>query len=965
MSPDHTLGSTRAHRRLVRAISSKVNPLLPQLSEFLCERTQWITNEWIRAVARQTDIRSADHVTHEQLVDHLPALFRDLTERLKNGGQERVEGEAQHAYSHGRHRWQQGYKLEEIIRETSLIRRIVSLDCFDDFARTRPDFDSSARGEAEAIVHQFFSDMLVESAEQFAEEREKEVRASEQNLQAILDSALDCIIVIGEDGRVQEWNPAAERMFCYPRAEAIGQELAQLIIPANLRDRHRHGMRHYLATGEGPLLGKRIEVPAIRSDSSELLVELAITPSRVNGKAVFTAYLRDITARKAGEEATQLLAAIVESSSDAIISKDLNGTIMSWNKGAQRLFGYTAEEAIGKPVTMLIPPERHEEEPQILARIRRGERIEKYETIRRRKDGSTVNVSLTASPIKDREGNVIGASKIGHDITERVQQEARRAAQYAIAAMISGTASLVETGSQILETVGRSGRWIFGALWVVGDERKLFCHSTWRTTGRELEQFQADTQSKTFPAGEGLAARAIASGRPAWIADVTLEPEFLRRETARASGLHGALLFPLLAPSGVNGVIELFSDAVLAPDEDLLRLVGALGIEIGLYIERNRIEDELRQQKEKAEAANRAKDRFLAALSHELRTPLTPVLMWACATLHDETLGDNMREGLEMVCRNVQMEARLIDDLLDLTRISHGKLKLNLQPCRADALLQHALEIVRSQLARKKLHVSVELKASNHQLVADPTRIEQVFWNLLANAHKFTPENGEIIIRSYDLPPDMVAFEIGDTGRGIDPELMPKLFTAFEQGINGREGLGLGLAICKAIVQMHGGEITGANKEDGSGAVFTVTLSSVVGHGVDAPLADTPTVIPRRKLNILLVEDHVHTAAVMSMLLKRSGHDVVTAATVRQALGIVRSTPLDVLVSDLGLPDGDGFQVMRELAEVSDAKGIAVSGYGMEDDIERSTAAGFSAHLTKPIDAQELEETIQRVGRES
>jgi len=354
-------------------------------------------------------------------------------------------------------------------------------------------------------------------------------------------------------------------------------------------------------------------------------------------------------------------------------------------------------------------------------------------------------------------------------------------------------------------------------------------------------------------------------------------------------------------------------------------------------------------------------DLFLAALSHELRTPLNPVLMWACSAVQDKNIDPELKEGLKMVCRNIEMEARLIDDLLDLTRIARGKLQLNLQPCRADALLNHALEIVRSQLASKNLRISVDLAASNHQIMADPTRMEQVFWNLLKNACKFTPENGEVVVRSYNFAPNTLVFEISDSGQGIDAELMPKLFTAFEQGVGNAEGLGLGLAISKAILQMHGGKIKAANKGTGQGAVFTVELKTAIDQNINTPVAEKPAAAAWRKLHILVVEDHAHTVAVMSRLLKHNGHDVLTASTVRQALDILHTSPLDLLVSDLGLPDGNGFQVMRELAKISDAKGIAISGYGMEEDIERSSRAGFSAHLTKPIDVQKLQETIQQV----
>jgi two-component system CheB/CheR fusion protein len=320
-----------------------------------------------------------------------------------------------------------------------------------------------------------------------------------------------------------------------------------------------------------------------------------------------------------------------------------------------------------------------------------------------------------------------------------------------------------------------------------------------------------------------------------------------------------------------------------------------------------------------------------------------------------------MKEGLQMICRNIEMEARLIDDLLDLTRIARGKVHINLQPCRADALLNHALETVRSQLCAKNLKLSVDLRATNHQIMADPTRIEQVFWNLLKNAYKFTPENGEVVVRSYDSAPNRVVFEISDSGSGIDENLMPKLFTAFEQGTRSGEGLGLGLAICKAILEMHQGKIKAANNPNGHGAIFIVELKTAPVQGILIPAERKPPAVSSRRLHILIVEDHENTATVMSKLLKRNGHEVVTASTVRQALHVLRTTPLDLLVSDLGLPDGNGFEIMTELSKVSDAKGIAISGYGMEEDVERSSRAGFSAHLTKPIDVQRLQETILQV----
>ncbi|MGZ5018855.1 MAG: PAS domain S-box protein [Chthoniobacterales bacterium] len=780
--------------------------------------------------------------------------------------------------------------------------------------------------------------------------------------QAILESALDSIIVIDAEGCVREFNPAAERMFGYTRAEAIGAELATLIIPEESRGQYRQGLAHFFATGEGPLLQKRIEQPALRKDGSELLVELAITPYEVEGRAFFTAYLRDITARKAGEEARRRLAAIVESSDDAIISKTLDGTIMSWNRGAERLFGYEAGEVIGENITILMPPERYKEEPGILERIRRGERIEHYETVRRKKDGTLFNISLTVSPIKDEGGNVIGASKIARDITKRVQSDRRRATQYAIATLISENKPLEETVPRILEAIAGSDQWLVGSLWLRNADGDLICQFTWQKDSPN--EFSKASRGRVFARGEGLPGAVLESGKAKWLADFAQE-NLPRSGLAAAAGLRGAFAFPLLTSQGVIGVIEILSDQVVSPDEDFLHLTEALGIQVGLYLQRKQAEEELRRQKETAEAANQAKDKFLAALSHELRTPLNPVLMWACATVEDEKLSPEFKEGLRMICRNVELEARLIDDLLDLTRISRGKLQLNLQPCGADKLLRHAYEIVRSQGAGKNLEVSMEMKATNHLIMADPTRIQQVFWNVLKNAIKFTPEGGKIWVSSRDGGPDTVVFEISDTGRGVEPDVMPRLFTAFEQGSSSSEGLGLGLTICKAILELHHGTITAGNRSDGHGAVFTIQLKTIAEHVIEKPWSEKRLPAPSRKLRILILEDHEYTAAVMSRLLKRDGHDVITARTVRQAFEVLKATKLDLLVSDLGLPDGNGFQVMRELAKISNAKGIAVSGYGMDDDVERSSLAGFSAHLTKPINVQELQETIQLITKES
>jgi two-component system CheB/CheR fusion protein len=644
---------------------------------------------------------------------------------------------------------------------------------------------------------------------------------------ALIDSALDCIISMNASGRVTEFNLAAESVFGYRRDEVIGQELASLIIPPEFRERHRAGLRHYLETGEGPVLGKRIEVTALRADGSQILVELAITALRSGNEPTFTAYLRDITDRNRGEEASRRLAAIIESSDDAIVTKDLNGIITSWNASAERLFGYKPEEIVGKSILTLIPTDRQHEEPGIIERIRRGQRIDHYETVRRRKDGTLFDISVTVSPLKDARGQIIGASKIARDITDRIRNERRRTAQYAVASLLAGSWSTAEVGPRVIESVAAVGNWVSGSLWLrdVASER-LECSSIWHADLPGLEAFAKATEATVFGGGEGLPGRVTISRKPVWIEDLANDHSFPRAGGAAVAKLKGALAFPLVAEGEVNGVLELFSPETVEPDDDLLSLMEALGSQIGLFIHRRQMLAELKLQKEAAESANAAKDRFLATLSHELRTPLTPILIWAGGMVDDPSLPPEIDEGLRMICRNVELEARLIDDLLDLTRIARGKLELHLRKSDAHDLLGHAMDIVRDEISSRKLKLSLELNAVDHFVLADAPRLQQVFWNLLKNASKFTPGQGALTIRTSNPQPQALWIEISDTGIGIEPQHLEKIFDAFEQGNTRQGGLGLGLAISKAIVEMHHGSIRAFSDGPGKGARFVIDLQT-------------------------------------------------------------------------------------------------------------------------------------------
>jgi PAS domain S-box-containing protein len=374
----------------------------------------------------------------------------------------------------------------------------------------------------------------------------------------------------------------------------------------------------------------------------------------------------------------------------------------------------------------------------------------------------------------------------------------------------------------------------------------------------------------------------------------------------------------------------------------------------------------LEEAKNEAERANRAKDKFLAALSHELRTPLTPVLMCATALEQEPGIEPELRRQFGMMRRNVELEARLIDDLLDLTRVSHGKLRILVSgPVDVHSLLAHTERIVLSDARSKSLALRLDLAADEHHVVGDAARMNQVFWNLLKNAVKFTPAGGKIIVRTVNPAPGQLAVTVSDNGIGIDRQTLPFVFRAFEQGdIRGLQpcsGLGLGLSISKAIVELHGGTISAESAGPGLGAVFTVELNTVLPFPDAQIQAAQPRRLRGKSYRLLVVEDHEPTLAVLSRLLRDQGHEVMTASTVQSALALASNRRFDFVISDLGLPDGSGIDLMVQLSNDYGLRGIALTGYGMAEDVARTEQAGCLAHLVKPINFDQLHRVLEQV----
>jgi signal transduction histidine kinase/CheY-like chemotaxis protein len=438
---------------------------------------------------------------------------------------------------------------------------------------------------------------------------------------------------------------------------------------------------------------------------------------------------------------------------------------------------------------------------------------------------------------------------------------------------------------------------------------------------------------------------------------------FSQRETA--TGIF------ILSAIAIWGTLQGFGPFVMETENQSLLIaqtftavlvITALALAAGMA-EGRRAEAAIEQQKAVVEAANRTKDNFLAMLSHELRTPLTPVIAALDVLESVPSQSEDSKASLAMIRRNVELESQLIDDLLDLTRIAKDKLQLEFDQIDAHQAISNVAEICRMEANARRLRVYLNLRAGAHHVTADVTKFQQIIWNLLKNAIKFTNENGEITISSSNPSPQVLTIIVGDTGIGIEPEILERIFDPFEQGDRSFQrrfgGLGLGLAISKSLAQAHGGTLAVASEGRDRGSTFVLTMNTV------APPQERPTEpemvpIEARALRILLVDDHQDTCAALEKLLVRRGHLVAATHNVRSAMEAAVRNRFDLLISDIALPDGSGMELMMQLHAISRIPGIAISGFGNNGDIEKSLQAGFSEHLIKPVKLEKLEAAMGR-----
>ena len=626
-------------------------------------------------------------------------------------------------------------------------------------------------------------------------------------MQAVLESARDAILVCNSEGIVTHWNDAAAELFGYSAQEIVGQPVTTLT-PADCLEQER------------PMLDRIARREAIsywhtqrlRKDGQLIEVYLSVTPvvDETNNLLGAIHVLRWYW-KESQLDPQMLLAAIFESADDAIITKDLNGVVTSWNPGAERIYGYEAAEMIGKPISMLIPSDQPDEEPNILRRIRNGQPVEHYETKRQTKDGRIIDISLTVSPIRDSKGNIVGASKIARDITEKKRIEVRE-----------------------------------------------------------------------------------------------------------------------------------------------------------------------REAKQRAEALSRSKDEFIATVSHELRTPMTAILGWVRMLAGGQLKPDGQKKAFEVIERNARSQAQLIEDLLDMSRIISGKLKLTMTQVDLSTLIAAVVESHRPTAELKSIRVRTVIDPAVKYVVGDQDRLRQVFWNLLSNALKFTPSGGHVQV-SLDRAESLARISVLDDGIGINPEFLPHVFDRFSQADSSitrfHGGLGMGLSIVKSIVELHGGEVSVSSSGEGKGATFSVMLPLITKaarrdeeFASAEALLEEPLTYARDLvgLKLLVVDDEPDTCEMLSFLLEGCGAEVRTANSATDALEQLKTWSPNVLICDIGMPAVDGYELMRRIR--SDEKlrnahipAVALTALARIEDRVKALSAGYQMHVAKPIEPVELVSMIASV----
>ena len=633
-------------------------------------------------------------------------------------------------------------------------------------------------------------------------------RETDERLGAVIEYSTEALISSDATGRIFAWNPAAELTFGWDAEEAVGKLLPDLVMPDSIRRLYWAGLRRFLDQGDRSMIGRRFESLSVHRDGHEFPIEVAISAVEESGGWMFHAFMHDITERKHEQDERRLLASIVDSSGDAILSFTLEGVITSWNPSAERIYGYSEDEAVGMTLFDFVPPDQPDDVAALLRRVRDGGRRDNVEVERIGKGGRHVEVAVTAAPITGDSERVVGGAAIHRDISDRKQRERYLAAQHGATRMLAQAPDLADLGAAILPLVAGAGSWLCAAYWAADDGR-LHCDAAWTAprTRLPVNPIMEGTDSEQEDGDEALQ----------WLVTDVPAGELRNPDRAALGGLRTQVWAPIVVGGNLFGAFHFFDRRQRERDEELVSTLMAIAGQIGNYVQRRRAEDD----------AERAKDEFFGLVSHELRTPLTSIIGYSELLGDSDTplLTDQGRQYLDVIRRNAQRELRLVGDLLLLVRIQEGRFKIELEAVDLGRIVEQSVEGARPAAGKRGIELAADTDTTP-PYEGDPHRLGQVVDNLLSNAIKFTPKGGRVAVRLRSTD-GVATIEVADSGVGIaagEQELLfDRLYRAPAATTARVPGLGLGLTIVKAIVDAHGGRV-GVRSTPGAGATFRVEL---------------------------------------------------------------------------------------------------------------------------------------------
>lgn len=814
--------------------------------------------------------------------------------------------------------------------------------------------------------------------------QDHEVRDSEARVRAVLNSALSAVIVADADGVILDWNPRAERIFGWSRQEALGQQLAQLIVPAQYRLAHQQGMQCFLQTGENRMIGKLVELTALRRDGSEFPVEISINVLRSGEVIRFCGFVTDITKRKHEEKARAQLAAIVESSDDAIISKTLDGIITTWNPGAEKLFGYAADECVGKPMLMLFPPESAQEEAEILQRITQGETTSHLDTIRLAKDGSRIDVSVTISPIRDGNGQIVGVSNVARSIAERKQMLAHLHAQLnrldllqRITRAIGERQDLASIFQVVIRSLEDHLQLDFGCICLYDAAAHLLTVTQVGVRSRSLALDLALTEQARIAIDENGLSSCV-RGKLVYDPELRDIPAAFPRRLV-AGGLHSLVAAPLVAESKVFGallVARQTAHSFSSSDCEFLRQlsehVALASHQTQLHADLQHAYDELRQSQHTIlqQERLRALGQMASGVAHDINNAISPVSLYTESLLEREPgLSERARTYLTTIQRAIDDVAQTVSRMREFYRPREPQ--LTLARINLNSLVHQVLELTRVRwrdLPQERgivIELRTELATPPPEIMGADNEIRDALTNLVFNAIDAMPEGGILTLRTAGSPknnhePSLVVLEVADTGIGMDDETRQRCLEPFFT-TKGERGTGMGLAMVYGMVQRHSADLA-IDSAPGSGTIMRLTFPAVLTDAREE--RSVLMVKPSVRLNLLIIDDDPLVIESLRDTLESDGHQVMVAEGGREGVEAFLAAPgkgfsIHAVITDLGMPHMDGRRVAAAIKKAAPAMPvILLTGWGQRLLADNDLPEHVDRVLNKPPKLQELRRTL-------